>query len=113
MSSLTQERPKSHRALVQQHEMSTGNHNCVQEEDKLSGWGNLSANVLGFLIFFSCLFRATPVASGSSQGRCQIKATAAGLCHSHCNIGSELEQDLSQGVFIEAREPLLVFYVVR
>ena len=39
-----------------------------------------------FLIFFSCFFaffRAAPVANGSSQARGLIRATAAGLGHSH------------------------------
>ena len=37
-----------------------------------------------------CLFflRATPTAYGSYQGRSQIGATAAGLPHSHNNVGS-------------------------
>ena len=38
---------------------------------------------------FSLLFRATPVANGSSQARGWIGATAASLCHSHSNEGSE------------------------
>ena len=39
--------------------------------------------------FCFCLFRAAPVAYGSSQARCRIGAgaAAAGLCHS--NTGSE------------------------
>ena len=41
-----------------------------------------------FRIFFF-LFRATPVAYGSSQGRGRIRATAAGPHHSHSNMGSE------------------------
>ena len=40
-----------------------------------------------FSLFF--LFRAAPVAHGSSQARCQIGAVAAGLHHSHSSIGSE------------------------
>ena len=40
-----------------------------------------------FLIFF--ILRAAPVAHGNSQARGQIRATAAGLCHSHSNTGSE------------------------
>ena len=36
------------------------------------------------------LFRAVPVAYGSSQARDQIGAASAGLCHSHNNAGSEL-----------------------
>ena len=40
--------------------------------------------------FLFCLFRATPVACGSSQARGQIGAAAAVLHHSHSNAGSEL-----------------------
>ena len=40
-----------------------------------------------FKIFYS--FRAAPVAYGSSQARGRIRATAAGLCHSHSHAGSE------------------------
>ena len=36
-----------------------------------------------------CLFRAAPMAYGSSQARGQIRAVAAGLRHSHSNTGSE------------------------
>ena len=36
------------------------------------------------------LFRAEPMAYGSSQVRGQIGATAASLCHSHSNAGSKL-----------------------
>ena len=42
-----------------------------------------------FLYLFFCLFRATPVAHGSSQARCQTGAAASGLHHSHSNMGSE------------------------
>ena len=38
---------------------------------------------------FVLLFRAAPAAYGSSQARGQIGATAAGLHHSHGNMGSE------------------------
>ena len=45
-----------------------------------------------FLYLISCfyflLFRAAPVAHGSSQARGQIRAVAAGLCHSHSHTGS-------------------------
>ena len=41
-----------------------------------------------FGIFVS-LFRAAPVAYGSSQARGPIVTTAAGLHHSHSNTGSE------------------------
>ena len=56
--------------------------------------------VVVVVLFFGCfaclfvclflLFRTTPMAYGSSQTRDQIGATAAGLCHSHSNAGSEL-----------------------
>ena len=36
-------------------------------------------------LFFFLLFRATPVAHGSSQARGQIRAAAAGLQYSHSN----------------------------
>ena len=35
------------------------------------------------------VFRATPAAYGSSQARGQTGAAAAGLHHSHSNVGSE------------------------
>ena len=38
-----------------------------------------------FFFFFFNLFRAAPVAYGSSQARCGIEAVAAGLCHSYSN----------------------------
>ena len=40
-----------------------------------------------FSFFF--LLRVTPVAYGGSQARGQIRAAAAGLCHSHSDTGSE------------------------
>ena len=46
--------------------------------------------VFKFLLFFLCLFRAAPVAYGGSQARSLIRATAAGLWHSHSNARSEL-----------------------
>ena len=36
-----------------------------------------------------CVFRAAPVAYGGSQTRGQIRAVAAGLHHSHSNVGPE------------------------
>ena len=47
----------------------------------------LTNTVLGKLLF---LFRAAPVAYGSSWARGQIGAAVAGLCHSHDNAGSKL-----------------------
>ena len=40
-----------------------------------------------FLIFL--LFRTVPATCGGSQARGPIEAAAAGLCHSHSNMGSE------------------------
>ena len=40
------------------------------------------------LTIFFFLFRAAPVAYGSSFSRGQIAAAASGLCHSHSNVGS-------------------------
>ena len=42
-----------------------------------------------FVLFCFLLFRPAPSAYGSSQARSWIRATAAGLCHSHSNTGSE------------------------
>ena len=39
--------------------------------------------------FFFCLFRAVPVVYGLSQVRGPVGAEAAGLSHSHSNMGSE------------------------
>ena len=41
------------------------------------------------LFFYFLLFRAAPVAYGSSQARGRIGATAAGPHHSHSNAGSQ------------------------
>ena len=45
--------------------------------------------VIFFIFIFILLFRAVPVAYGGSQARALIRATAAGLHHSHSNAGSE------------------------
>ena len=45
---------------------------------------------LGVFLVLFCLFRAAPAAYGGSQARSQIGATAAGLHHSHSNVGSKL-----------------------
>ena len=42
-----------------------------------------------FFLVFLFVFRAAPKAYGGSQARGQIRATAAGLCHSHSKSGSE------------------------
>ena len=39
--------------------------------------------------FFFCLFMAAPMVHRGSQPRGPIGAAAAGLCHSHSNMGSE------------------------
>ena len=44
-------------------------------------------SIFFFFLSFS-LFRATPMAYGSSQARGRIETVAAGLCHSHSNSGS-------------------------
>ena len=46
--------------------------------------------VFCFVLFYFLLFRATPTAYGSSQAKDRIGAAAAGLCHSHSNMRSEL-----------------------
>ena len=43
-----------------------------------------------FILSFCLFFRAAPTAYGGSQARGPIRATAAGLHHSHSNVGSEL-----------------------
>ena len=40
-------------------------------------------------VFYFLLFRVAPVAYRSSQARVEIGAAAAGLCHSHSNVGSK------------------------
>ena len=42
-----------------------------------------------FIYLFVCLFRATPAAHGGSQAKGWIRATVAGLHHSHSNVGLE------------------------
>ena len=50
----------------------------------------LKYNIYLFIHLFILLFRATPMAYGSSQARGQIGATAASLRHSHSNARSQL-----------------------
>ena len=50
---------------------------------------NRNVGILFFLCFFA-FSRAAPSAYGGSQARDLIRAVAAGLCHSHSNVGSEL-----------------------
>ena len=40
-------------------------------------------------LFLSFFLWAVPLAYGSSQARCQMRATAAKLCHIHNNVGSK------------------------
>ena len=42
-----------------------------------------------YTFFFFLLFKATSMEYGSSQARDKIGAIAAGLCHSHSNMGSK------------------------
>ena len=51
---------------------------CVSQKDQF------------FVCFFVCLFRASPVAYGSSQARGLNGATPASLHHSHSSAGSKL-----------------------
>ena len=53
-------------------------------------WFAAVAQVLFFGFFGGfCLFRAAPTGYGGSQARGPIRATAAGLHHSHGNMGSD------------------------
>ena len=54
------------------------------EGSNLKGEIQVLSSCLFFIIFF--IFRAARVA----YGRDQIGAAAAGLCHSHCNAGSDM-----------------------
>ena len=61
---------------------------------KTTPWGGHTAQFLfGFLFVFWGFFlpfsRATPMSYGGSQARGWIGAAAAGLRHSHSNVGSE------------------------
>ena len=47
-------------------------------------------DLVGVFLFCFLHFRAAPVAYGSSQAKGQIGAAAAGLHHSHSNLGSKL-----------------------
>ena len=62
--------------------------NATIMHDCCVGFGDISLGeeIPTTLPFF---FRATPVAYGGSQAWGPIGATAAGLCHSHSNAGSE------------------------
>ena len=53
-------------------------------------YSNLCPVMFYMCLFFFFLFRATPLAYGSSQTRGRTGATAAGHSHSHSNMESEL-----------------------
>ena len=58
---------------------------------KTLGWAKSSG--FSFVLLFIYLFiyfRAAVMAYGSPQSRGRIRAIAAGLCHSHINMGSRL-----------------------
>ena len=67
--------------------------NCYQSSDIPSGFFSLFSTCLVLMYYFYnlknffLLFRVTLVAYGSFQARGQIRAAAAGLCHSHSNAG--------------------------
>ena len=70
-----------------------GNKRLNNREFTLSAWPSLNWDYLLlplFLNFLFCLFRAIPVAYGSSQARSWIGAIAASLNHSHSNATSKL-----------------------
>ena len=51
-------------------------------------WATMGTPTTAFPFFFSVsLFRATPEAYGSSQSSSLIRAVAAGLHHSHSDMG--------------------------
>ena len=54
------------------------------------GWDILCMLIrFKWLCLFVYLFRAAPIACGSSQVKVQIRAVAAGLCHSRSSAGSK------------------------
>ena len=55
----------------------------------LPTWYCTTQTLVGFFCLFVLLFRATPTAYRSCQARSQIRASAAGLYHSHSTAGSE------------------------
>ena len=77
------------RAYASQTSFSSACHRDFPSREKELIILNMLASGLVFLFcFFFCLFRAVPVAYGSSQARGQIRAVAASLHHSHSNTGS-------------------------
>ena len=66
---------------------------CLIAETQLPQWIFIVIVVIVIIrlisVFVVFLFRAAPVAYGSSQAKGQIRAVAAGLYHSHSNARSE------------------------
>ena len=58
---------------------------------RLACWGGESMTLTLELLLLLC-FRAAPAAYGGSQSRDRIRATAAGLHHSHYNAGSNIHR---------------------
>ena len=57
---------------------------------ELSKLESINNDTLKIFYFYFLLFRTVPVAHGRSQARSQTGTRAAGLYHSHSNVGSEL-----------------------
>ena len=66
-------------------------------------WLSTPTFYLFLFLFYYFIFRATPIVYGSSQARVQIRATAAGLRHSHSNAGSQLHLGLNTTAHGNAR----------
>ena len=64
-------------------------HKAVGLEDGAILFIYLFIIIITITIIIILFFRATLVAYGGSQARGLITATAASLCHSHSNTGSE------------------------
>ena len=65
-----------------------------------------SAHHLHSFFFFSLLFRATPMAYGSTQAMGWIGGIAAGLHHSHGNVRSKLYLQPHTTAHSNARSPI-------
>ena len=61
---------------------------AVQQSDPVTH-AHTHIHTFFFFLSFFLLFGAVPAACGGFQARGQIGATAAGLHHSHSNIGSK------------------------
>ena len=59
-------------------------HVAANDIISFSLWPNNIPLYICTTVFF-CLFRATPMACGGCQARCQVRAVVTGLCHSHDN----------------------------